>query len=769
MGMPTSSSDHQESGLGWLGRGMFVVLPAGLLLTVLLMLYGQFGPLPLVARWQWAPDLGIMVSIRVDGLSALMLLLITGVGSAVFVYAGAYLAGHPQQIRLYLLLALFLMAMVGCVVSDHLILLFVFWELTSLTSFLLVGFHHESAASRKSAQQALLVTGSGGLCLLVGFLLLGQEFGTFEISALLPKLSGTDATAPLRAALVLIILGCLTKSAQFPFHFWLPNAMAAPTPVSAYLHSATMVKLGVYLLARLDPGFGEWPLWTVSLQLLGSLTAAWAMILAIGERDLKRILAWSTVATLGTLIMLIGVPGVKAPVAVSTLLLAHALYKAPLFFVAGNIDHGTGTRIIDRLGNLRTHMPWTALGAALAGFSMAGLPLTLGFVAKEVAVVAKEGDGVLGMVPVANTLFSGIAVAVAAVAAIRVFWPHPGRSESYVAEEGSPGLVVPPIVLGVLGILFGVFPQLVQPLTQTAASAMLAPGTTLPESIGISLFDALTSIGLTIGLGTVVFLFWDPLHGFFDRSIAWLARHGTAAHYDRLLAAIPRMSARVTRRVQSGRLPSYLGLIFLSVTAIIGGVLIRDCDALLFPSWEPVSFPVGVACAFIACGALLACVVRRRLVLLLASGLVGYGSAVLFLFTGAPDLAFTQVSVETLFVVVISAVLLQLHHAHRSQPVAEKRWRPLAALVAGSFGLFVALLMALAMAQPQPASLTDYFFDNSLPGAKGRNVVNVIIVDFRGLDTLGEGTVILLSFLAAWPILTFLRSRRFPVDGGRNG
>jgi multicomponent Na+:H+ antiporter subunit A len=197
--------------------------------------------------------------------------------------------------------------------------------------------------------------------------------------------------------------------------------------------------------------------------------------------------------------------------------------------------------------------------------------------------------------------------------------------------------------------------------------------------------------------------------------------------------------------------------------------LIRDCDALLFPSWEPVSFPVGVACAFIACGALLACVVRRRLVLLLASGLVGYGSAVLFLFTGAPDLAFTQVSVETLFVVVISAVLLQLHHAHRSQPVAEKRWRPLAALVAGSFGLFVALLMALAMAQPQPASLTDYFFDNSLPGAKGRNVVNVIIVDFRGLDTLGEGTVILLSFLAAWPILTFLRSRRFPVDGGRNG
>jgi multicomponent Na+:H+ antiporter subunit A len=274
--------------------------------------------------------------------------------------------------------------------------------MTSLTSFLLVGFNHHDQQSRKSAQQALLVTGSGGLAMFAGFVLLAQAFGTSSISVIIAAAPAAEATPALTAAVALVLVGAFTKSAQVPFHFWLPNAMAAPTPVSAYLHSATMVKLGVYLVARLDPAFGAWPWWQWTLQAVGALTAGWAMVLALRERDLKRILAWSTVATLGTLVLLVGLPGAGATAAVAALLLAHALYKAPLFFVAGNVDHEAGTRIIDRLGNLRRAMPWTATAALLAGLSMAGIPLTFGFVAKDAIHSAKAAEELLPLVQMAT-------------------------------------------------------------------------------------------------------------------------------------------------------------------------------------------------------------------------------------------------------------------------------------------------------------------------------------------------------------------------------
>ncbi|MGB5774734.1 MAG: proton-conducting transporter membrane subunit, partial [Sedimenticolaceae bacterium] len=322
--MAAANGDRGEISL--VERGLFTALPAialGLVLWKLALL-----ELPIRAEWYWVPALGIDLAFHIDGLSALMLLMITGVGTAVFVYAGGYMAGQPGQRRLYVLLSLFMMAMIGTVTADNLIVLFMFWEATSVLSFLLVGFDHERVASRKSAQQALMVTGAGGLAMLAGFILLGQAAGTYRISEIVDVLPTMVATPQLTAALVLTLIGAFTKSAQFPFHFWLPNAMAAPTPVSAYLHSATMVKLGVYLLARLDPGFGEWTLWEWALKGAGSITAAWAMVLALRERDLKRILAWSTVATLGTLVTLVGLRGEGATVAVGALLLAHALYTA---------------------------------------------------------------------------------------------------------------------------------------------------------------------------------------------------------------------------------------------------------------------------------------------------------------------------------------------------------------------------------------------------------------------------------------------------------
>ncbi len=744
------------------GRGAFVLLPATGLALVLWMLVTL--DLPLHWERDWVPALGIRLAFEIDGLSALMLLMITGVGTAVFVYAGGYLAGHPHQRRLYVLLTLFMLAMIGAVTADHLILIFLFWELTSLLSFLLVGFNHDQEGSRKSAQQSLLVTGIGGLTLLAGFIVLAQAMGTWSVTEIVARVAAVEPTPELTTAVVLILIGAFTKSAQFPFHFWLPNAMAAPTPVSAYLHSATMVKLGVYLLARLDPGFGEWALWEWSLKLAGSITAAWGMVLALRERDLKRILAWSTVATLGTLVTLVGLRGDGASVAVGALLLAHALYKAPLFFVAGNIDHGTGTRVIDRLGNLRHAMPWTAAAALLAGASMAGMPLSFGYVVKDVILEVKGADDVFAFAKAANVVFGAIAVAVAGVAAIRVFWRHPGVSETCEAHEGGPALVIPPLALALTGITLGIFPFIAHELIANASVAM-TPGTEqVIVGLALELGPALGSLAVTLAIGVTIFFLWDPLHRLFEGAAQRIGRIGMASQYERSLQAIPRLAARVTRSLQNGWLPDYVALAAGSVTLALAVLILVGSPDLHLPAWEPPSAGVVGAALLIALGAVLAAVLRERFVLLLATGLVGYGSAVLFLYSGAPDVAFTQVTVETVFVIVVASVLLKLRRLGRATSIAEPALRPGALAIAAGFATVVTLLLLAATAGAFDPAISRFFAEASVPEAHGRNVVNVILVDFRALDTLGEIAVVMLSLLAALPLLQALRRHR-TVEG----
>lgn len=750
--------------MGLPARALLTLLPAATCAAALLALGA--GRLPIEGALPWVPSLGVDLAWRVDGLSALMLLMIAGVGTAVFVYAGGYMRGERGIGRLYVLLTLFFVAMVGCVVADDLIALFVAWEATSVVSFLLVGFHHEDGKARKAAQQALLVTGLGGLCLLTGSLLLGQVAGTTRISALVAALPSLPSSPALVAGGVLVVVGCLTKSAQVPFHFWLPNAMSAPTPVSAYLHSATMVKLGVYVLARLDPALGHWPLWETGLKAVGAVTAAWGMVLALRERDLKRILAWSTVATLGTLTMLVGVRGPGAPVAVGALLLAHALYKAPLFFVAGNVDHGAGTRIIDRLGGLRRAMPWTAAAALLAGVSMAGVPLSFGYVAKDFVLDLKRDDLLGTFAQVGNAFFSAVAVAVAGVAAVRVFWRHPGVNETPDAHEGGASLVLPPLLLAVAGVALGVLPSLAEDLLAHAAAAMTGEGV---EAVALSLdlLPALSSLALTLGVGVAVFLGWDRLHGALDRAAARIGRVGMPYLYERLLSGIPRATAAVTRRLQHGHLPRYVATLSVVAALALLAAWAVAWPALRAPSGLPASLGALGAGGLIAVGALLACGVRDRLVLLLSSGLVGYGSAALFLFVGAPDLAFTQFAVETVFVVIAAAVLLRLRRAGRALGRDERRLRPAAALRSLAFGAGVTgLVLVAAGATPDPA-LADFFSQQSVPAAHGRNVVNVVLVDFRGFDTLGEIVVVLLSLLAALPLLRHLAARRAPGGGLR--
>jgi multicomponent Na+:H+ antiporter subunit A len=749
------------TGQGISRLGLLALIPAALAVAALVHGYRTDPFEPWVPVLPWSTTLGVDLTLNIDGLALLFILLICGIGALVFVYAAAYMAGVPDRARLFVLLLLFMLSMLGAVSTDHLIALFVFWEMTSLTSFLLVGFKHEDEESRRSAQQALFVTGGGGLVMLAGLILLAEIGGSYSIRALIASHPAWIDDARVPVALALIFVGAFAKSAQFPFHFWLPNAMSAPTPVSAYLHSATMVKLGVYLLARLHPAFGELPMWQMTLTAVGGFTAALAMVLTLRERDLKRILAWSTVAALGTLVMLIGVPGDGAPTAAMAFLLAHALYKAPLFFVAGNIDHATGTRRIDQLAGLAPVMPWSAAAALLAGLSMAGMPLSFGFVAKDMMSIAKADDGGFVWVGYASLFVSAVSVAVAAVAAIRVFWHRGGREPSDV-HEGGWGLFVPALLIAVMGVALGLVPHLVDPLIRAAANAML-PGMEPPGLV----FDptdrtVLGTLAVAVAAGGMIYLFWDRLHAQFDR-FPWLDRVSSVAIYHALVAAIPKAAA-VTPRLQSGSLVGYTVWLLLAATVALIAAL--AAATWVWPAPELPSLAVAGASALLVVAALAACLVRDSFVLLLSAGLVGFGSALLFLFLGAPDLAFTQFAVEVAFVVVIAAILLRVRRLDLVPAGRQRAWPRI--VVAVAFGSVAALLLLLAVADPLDPTLAQYFGERALLQAHGRNVVNVVLVDFRAVDTMGEIAVVTTAFVAALPLLrlAYESTRRAPASDG---
>jgi multicomponent Na+:H+ antiporter subunit A len=752
-GTPVTAAAHRapaQPDLLWLAAlplALFALLAWGL---------GTFA-LPWRFDAAWVPSLDVALAFRVDGLSALMLALIFGVGTGVFVYASGYLAHEARPGRLLAVLTLFMLAMAGAVSADNVFLLFAFWELTSLTSFLLVGFKHKHSAVRAAARQALLITLGGGLALLGGLILLGQMAGAYTLSGIVaagPALAG-DPRLPY--ALALVMLGAFTKSAQFPFHFWLPNAMAAPTPVSAYLHSATMVKLGIYLLARLDPAFNAVLFWEAMLVGVGTLTAVWAAVLALRERDLKRILARSTVSALGTLTLLIGLPNPGAGLAAVVFLFAHALYKAPLFMVAGNIDHATGTRIIDHLMGLRRAMPWTAAVAVLAGLSMAGLPLSFGFVAKDAMSAAKAEAEIFALVSYATVFVNAIAVAVAGVAAVRIFWGPPEAPRGAV-HEVSWRMLLPPFAIVLLGMEIDFFPAIADPLLIAAARAVSPELGAVALSAALDLEVLLSATGIAAAAGLLLFFTWDRLHAVLQR-LHGLDRYGPAAAYERALHGVATLAAWQTRALQSGRLSAYVRLSVASLLALGGAAWLASADwpAPGWP-WQAHGWAWLAAGVLIAGGALAAAGLRDRLALLMASGLVGYGSALLFLFAGAPDLAFTQFVVETILVVVAASVLP--HYAAR--PPARPAWRPLDVALALAAGTGSFVLLAQLAGLPADRTLADWFAANSLPAAHGHNVVNVIIVDFRALDTLGEIAVVAFSLLAALPLLAGLKQRPAP-------
>ncbi|MDW8399796.1 MAG: proton-conducting transporter membrane subunit [Acetobacteraceae bacterium] len=726
----------------------FAAVPLALFAAVLLMPRG-------VSEIAWIPTLGVSLAWNADGLSALFAMLITGIGTLIFLYASAYMKGDPMLHRFLAVLALFMAAMLGSVLADDLVLLFLFWEMTSLASFLLIGYKNEEEKARKSAVQGLLVTVGGGLALLAGILLLGAVAGSFRISEIIERKDIVLADPLAGPILILVAVGAFSKSAQWPLHMWLPNAMAAPTPVSAYLHSATMVKLGVYLLARLNPVFAGMSLWQDLLTAAGGLTMLTGALLALRETDLKRVLAWSTVASLGTLVMLIGLPDPMGAKAMVVFLLGHALYKAALFLVAGIIDHETGTREATELGGLAPSMPLTAAAAALAALSMAGLPPMFGFIGKEVLYEATLTlPGLLVLVAIAT---STAMVVVAAIVAAR---PFLGARRPTPAEPHDPpaAMLAGPALLAALGVLFGVMPGLVSGgLVSPAVSAVL--GTPAEVSLhlwhGFSLVLMLSLLTVAAGLG--LFLGWPRVQPQLSGMRA-LDTAGPDAAYARAMAGLARIAGWQTQAIQSGSLRRYV--------AITLGLAFGGAGLVLVASGGG-AFPAGVTrpglehlglMLLAGFGAVAAARLPSVIGAVMAAAVLGFSVGLLFLALGATDLAFTQFTVEVVSLLLLVAVLARV--PFRAAVRRSARERRVDGLIAGAVGLSGFLLLLAVSAVPFDTTLPDWMGAASYPEAKGRNVVNVILVDFRALDTLGEITVLGIAALSAWVLFRRIRGER---------
>ncbi|MGE0155866.1 MAG: putative monovalent cation/H+ antiporter subunit A [Geobacter sp.] len=698
----------------------------------------------------WLPTLGIALSFRLDGLGLLFALLISGIGALVLLYASSYLHDDPHLGRFYGFILAFMLAMLGTVLAGDLITLFVFWELTSLCSFVLIGFDHQQEASRKAALQALLVTGAGGLALLGGIILLGQMAGSLELSTLLA--SGDQLRShPLYLPLLLLVLaGAFTKSAQFPFQFWLPNAMAAPTPVSAYLHSATMVKLGVFLLARFSPILGGTDSWFIVLTTVGGITLVLGAVRAITCTDLKQILAWTTVSALGMLTLLLGV---GTPLAISAALLlvtVHALYKSALFLAAGAVDHGAGSRDINRLGGLASSMPQVALASGLAALSMAGVVPLVGFIAKELLYEATlQAPTTAGLLTLVAFLGNGLTVTAALLAGYLPFYgtlrdaelhPHPVDLR----------LWLPPLVPAALGLLIGLFPGPAGRLLVAPAVAQVAGS---PVPLTLALWHGFSPVLLlslaTLGAGLALFSLRRPLLGRLQPSQPG-AGWDTERFYDWLLAGLPRLASGVTLRLQSGRLRYYLMTVTGVAVALMAGNLLTSSTDELHLSRPDGSLHEWLTALVILSGALFATITRSRLAAVASLGVVGYGVALVYILFGAPDLAMTQFCIETLSIILFVLVLHKLPHFTLLSSTAS-RLRDL--MVALGIGTVMTMLVWRAISQPLVPSLSTWFMEQSLPAGHGRNVVNVILVDFRALDTLGEITVLAVAALGVYAML----------------
>lgn len=708
-------------------------------------------------QWLWFPGMEIQLSFLLDGLSLLFALLITGIGTFILLYANRYLEGHPALGRFFLFLLTFMGAMLGLVLADNLITLFVFWELTTVSSFMLIGFNHENAESRQKAHQGLMVTVIGGLALMTGFIMLGFAAGSYELSEILQQdLTGHALYLPM---LVLILLGAFTKSAQTPFHFWLPNAMAAPTPVSAYLHSATMVKAGIYLLARLQPSLGDSAAWMLTLSAVGAITMLTGIFLASRATGIKKVLAYSTVMALGTLTMLLGLGTEKAALAAVTFLLAHALYKGALFMIAGILDHEAGIKDFQHASGLRHKMPKTCAVAIIAALSLAGVIPLFGFVAKELLLEAVLSGSHWQMGLIIATVIANIFVVL--VAALLAIKPWFGKVIATPKEAHDPGLpmLLGPTILASLSLLLGLFPFIAdQWLLQAAASAVngSAVSTYLALWHGFNLPLLLSLTSLCLGL--VLYSQW-PRWRNITAGVEPLSRFGPEALYTQMMAGLVLFAAWQTKVLQNGYLRNYLLTTIATMLLLVGWAMLRLDNFNITLDLHDVRIQEATVFLILLVTILSAVLVKSFLAAVALLGALGFAVALIYVFFSAVDVGITQVLVETITVLLLVLVLYRLPEFRK---LSSNMNRARDAVIAIGSGALITLLVLLVTNARSMEGISGYFIANSVPEGYGRNIVNVILVDFRALDTLGEIFVLALVAIGIYAMV-HLRTGSKPV------
>ncbi|WP_347756646.1 Na+/H+ antiporter subunit A [Agrococcus sp. ProA11] len=736
------------------GRLIFLLPAAASLIAA--VWFGMQAPLiaegaVLQERVEWMPALGIAIDLRLGALQWLLAMVVLGVGGLIFLYCAWYFESKKLANRTVGLLTGFAASMLLLVLSDDLVVLITGWELTTIFSYLLVGLNHRSANNRRAAQTALIVTTIGGLTMLTGVMLLASETRTFSLAETLAD-PPTSATVAWAAALMLV--GALSKSAIVPFQYWLPGAMAAPTPVSAFLHAAAMVKAGIFLIAALTPAFVELPWWRWSLVTLGIVTMLLGAVRAMRQVDIKVLLAHGTVSQLGLLVTVLGIGTQASMQAGLTLLAAHAAFKAALFMIVGVVDKSTGTRDLRELGGLARRMPWIAGAAIVAAASMGGIPPTLGFLGKEAALDAALSDAGGELMALGWVAFVGIAVGAALTIAyslrlvIGTFFGRPGAEP----KRASAWLAIAPVALAIGGLLAGFAGETATALLHAQTSAVptgeeaphlaLWHGITIPLVASVAAWVIGTLLHLRYGARRQAPTGIDP----FERG------------YYAGMRGLDRLAVEVTGRIQTGSLPMHLTTILLVVVAFPGAALLLSgaltADVRLFDSVGQIAAAVLVSAAAIA-----TTTTRGRLKAFMLLSVVGYGVALLFLLHGAADLALTQVLAETVFLIILVLVLRRLPKYFTNRPLRAARY--LRAALGVAVGTFAALASLATLRSRTADPISDGFYREAYEFGHGENIVNVTLVDIRAWDTLGEVAVLLA---AATGVASLIFVRR-PISG----
>jgi multicomponent Na+:H+ antiporter subunit A len=744
---------HRFRHIGWLAA----LVPAGVTAWLLIQLPTIAAGNTITTTVPWSPQLGLELALRVDGLGAFFGLIITGIGAAIALYTGYYFENEPRLGYFYGLLFLFMASMLGIVWVDNLLLLYAFWEGTSITSYLLIAFKDSDNDAQAGARRAFLVTALGSLAMLMGFILLSIEARTYTISQIvqMPELA-QSAIAP--AAICLILLGAFTKSAQFPFHFWLPGAMAAPTPASAYLHSATMVKAGVYLLARLHPALSDHPIWFWSLLIAGMITMVSAALIAIGKSDIKALLAYATVSQLGGFVLLLAFDASAAHIALIVGILAHALYKGALFMVAGIVDHATGTRDLRRLANLRKEMPLTSVVAFFALMSMAGVIPMFGFLAKELVlesfILYSETNAVLGWIGV---IMAVVSAAFTVGASLILLWeafvrPHADVEEgAHVHHRPSVMIVLPPALLTVVALSIPfllvsieglIFAPAIRSVSATEVDVHLALWHGLNLTFTMSL--------LALALGGVVFALRAPMRRIL---LSEAFARDAAVTWEALINQLYNVANWVTRNVQGTTLLQQArGILIAAVVAMVVAL-----SAVNWPEDFPINWevqphiPETITATLTIFAAIITAIARTRLGAIISLGVVGMAITLFFVFNSAPDLAITQLLVDILTVVLLILVFYRIPpSSYVRAPKKIGMRNVILSVFVGFLGFFFVLF---TVSEPFFPVIGDYFLYNAVPLGHGANVVNVILVDFRGFDTYGEITVLGIAAVGGYAVL----------------